>query len=425
MAKTLDERTFGPDAARGGAQVFALAAQTPPPPADLERELATIRLPLEEASTLPARLYHDPAIYRQELRDIFSKMWLCVGREEDVPNPGDFLTRTVGQESVLVVRDAGGAINAFHNVCRHRGSRLVSEPFGSGLKHLLCPYHAWTYGLDGALRVAPHMEDARNFDKGEYGLNRVRLERWDGFVFINFSNDGPGLMDFLGEMGTKFSRFGMGGLRRGKRVDYTVDTNWKMLCENYSECYHCTLIHPELNKVSHYMSGEIDLINQATVGGWMELRKDEYQTMSLSGRSNRPPFPGLPSEDLRRIHYYIVYPNLLLSLHPDYVMTHVIWPQDAGRCDIVCEFLFDAKETARPDFDPSDAVDFWDLTNRQDWRACELAYQGTRSGGYTKGRLSSLEWMVHIFDNFVADRLLGKTERTPINRSGTEAASVG
>jgi Rieske 2Fe-2S family protein len=394
-------------------------------PPDLERELATVRLPLEEATTLPARLYHDPAIHREELRTIFSKMWLCVGREEDIENPGDFLTRTVGPESVLVVRDASGRINAFHNVCRHRGSRLVSEPSGSGLKHILCPYHAWTYGLDGTLRVAPHMEDARNFDRGQFGLNRVRLERWDGFLFINVSAEGPGLMESLGEMGSKFARYGIGRMRRGKRIAYTVETNWKMLCENYSECYHCALIHPELNRVSHYTSGEIDLINQATVGGWMDLRRDEYQTMSLSGRSSRPPFEGLPAEDLRRIHYYILYPNMLLSLHPDYVMTHVIWPQDVGRCDIVCEFLFDAKEVAKPNFDPSDAVDFWDLTNRQDWRVCELAYQGTQSGGYTKGRLSSLEWMVHIFDNFVADRLLGKPVRTPITRSGKEAASVG
>src|SRR2546422_8820982 len=201
MANTLDDRSHGEEAVRGGARVFALAAQPLSPP-DLERELATIRLPLEEATTLPGRLYHDPAIYEQELRDIFSKMWLCVGREEDIAQPGDFLTRTVGQESVLVVRDAGGAVNAFHNVCRHRGSRLVSEPSGSGLKHLLCPYHALTYGLDGALRVAPHMDDARNFDKGEDGLHRVRLERWDGLPFINFSNEGPRLMEFLGERGT-------------------------------------------------------------------------------------------------------------------------------------------------------------------------------------------------------------------------------
>src|SRR5207247_4470191 len=116
--------------------------------------------------------------------------------------------------------------------------------------------------------------------------------------------------------------------------------------------------------------------------------------------------------------YYSSSPNRLLSLHPDYVMTHVIWPQEVGRCDVVCEFLFDADEVRRPGFDPSDAADFWDLTNRQDWHACELAYQGTESVGYNRGRLSTLEWMVHIFDNFVADRLLGTKEWTPITRSG-------
>ncbi|MEK7798688.1 MAG: aromatic ring-hydroxylating dioxygenase subunit alpha [Acidobacteriota bacterium] len=400
MASAPDGRTPGTDSVRGG----------------IERELASVRQPLQEASTLPGRFYHDPAIYRQELQTIFSKMWLCVGREEEIEKPGDYLTRTVGGDSVIVVRDTDGGVNAFHNVCRHRGSRLLSESSGSGLRHLQCPYHAWTYGLDGALRVAPHMEDARDFDRSQFGLNRVRLERWDGFLFINFSNDGPDLMQFLGEMGTKFARYGMGGLRRGKRIDYTVATNWKMLAENYSECYHCALIHPELNKVSHYTSGETDLVNQATVGGWMDLRKDEYQTMSLTGRSNRPPFKGITPEDHRRIHYYIVYPNMLLSLHPDYVMTHTVWPDGPGRSAVVCEFLFDAEDVARPDFDPSDAADFWDLTNRQDWRACELTWQGTQSGGYTKGRLSSLEWMVHIFDNFVADRLAGRTEPTPLQR---------
>ena len=417
MANATNSRTLGTDVVPGGAARAWTAAPEPLSPAEMECDLATIRLPLEEATTLPARYYHDPAILEAELRTMFARMWLCVGREEDVAKPGDYLMRTVGRESVIVLRDAGGNVNAFHNVCRHRGSRLLTEASGTGLKHLLCPYHAWTYDLDGTLRVAPHMEEARHFEKRQFGLNRVRLERWDGFLFISFSAEGPGLAEFLGDMGSKFTRYGMDGLRRGRRITYTVETNWKMLCENYSECYHCSLIHPELNRVSHYMSGEIDLINQATVGGWMDLRKDEYQTMSLTGKSNRPPFRGITTEDHRRIHYYIVYPNLLLSLHPDYVMTHTVWPQGTGRSEVVCEFLFDPEEVARPGFDPSDAVDFWDLTNRQDWRACELAYQGTQSGGYTRGRLSPLEWMVHIFDNFVADRLTGKDRPTPLRRT--------
>ncbi|HEX9426800.1 MAG TPA: aromatic ring-hydroxylating dioxygenase subunit alpha [Candidatus Polarisedimenticolia bacterium] len=375
--------------------------------AGLDRDLASVRLPLQEASTLPGRMYHDPAIYAEEIRKIFSQMWLCVGREEDIAKPGDYLTRSIGDESVIIMRDARGQVNAFYNVCRHRGSRLLSEPCGQGLSSLQCPYHAWTYELDGSLRGAPHMEDAKNFDKKNFALNQVRLDQWDGFLFINLDPKAAPLRDFLGEMATRFSRFGMGSLRRGKRINYTVDTNWKMLAENYSECYHCFLIHPELNRVSHYLSGSMDLDTPAAVGGYMELREDEFNTMTLSGRTPRPPLPTIDAEDQRRVHYYIVYPNLLLSLHPDYVMTHTVWPSGPGRSEVTCEFLFDAREVAKPGFDPSDAVDFWDLTNKQDWKACELAFEGTRSKGYERGRLSSLEWMVNIFDRFVADRLTG------------------
>lgn len=375
--------------------------------AELDRDLASVRLPLEEATTLPARMYHDPAIYAEEVGRIFSRMWLCVGREEDIAKPGDYMTRSIGDESVVIMRDAKGQVNAFYNVCRHRGSRLLTETCGQGQSSIQCPYHAWTYELDGSLRGAPHMEDVKNFDKKNFSLRPVRLDRWDGFLFINLDQEAESLRDYLGAMATKFSRFGMGGLRRGKRINYTVQSNWKMLAENYSECYHCFLIHPELNRVSHYLSGSMELVNQAAVGGWMELREEDFNTMTLSGTTRRPPFTSIDAEDHRRIHYYIVYPNLLLSLHPDYVMTHTVWPSGPGRSEVVCEFLFDAAEVAKPGFDPSDAAEFWDLTNKQDWKACELAFEGTRSKGYERGRLSSLEWMVNIFDKWVADRLTG------------------
>ena len=379
-----------------------------PDPEEIERDLASVRKPLLEATTLPGRFYHDPAIYQEELLRIFRTMWLCVGREEDLARPGDFLTQSIGGDSVLLVRDGGGRIGAFHNVCRHRGSRLVTDDRGTGLARILCPYHAWSYDLDGTLKGAPHMEDARDFDRSRFSLRPVRLEIWEGFLFVALSPGTPPLRDVLGEMETWFARYHMGSLRRGKRLVYRVNTNWKMIAENYSECYHCFLIHPELNKVSHYMSGRTDLINPAACGGFMELRQEAFRTMTLSGTSSRPPLPGIDADDLRRIHYYIIYPNLLLSLHPDYVMVHTVWPDGPGRSLIVNDFLFDAAEVARPGFDPSDAVEFWDLTNKQDWRVCELAHQGTRSSGYERGRLSGLEWMTHIFDNFVADRLTGR-----------------
>jgi len=419
MANVTRDQTPGNGSTRAASVAQWTSGVQRPTPSDMQRDLASIRVPLEEATTLPSQFYLDPGIFQAEVESIFTRMWLCVGREEDVAKPGDFLVRDIGSDSVIVVRDDRGTIRAFHNVCRHRGSRLVTEPSGQGLKNFLCPYHAWTYELDGGLRHAPHMEEARHFEPARFGLILMSLTTCDGVVFLCLSATEPSLEEFLGAMTTRFSSYGMGRLRRGRKITYTVDANWKMLAENYSECYHCALIHPELNTVSHYLSGgSLDLVNDAAVGGWMELRKDDYQTMSLSGHTSRPPFPGISEEDHRRIHYYIVYPNLLLSLHPDYVMTHTVWPQGPGRSEIVNEFLLDADEMARPGFDPSDAVDFWDLTNRQDWRACELAQRGVQSAGYDRGRLSALEWMMHIFDNFVADRLTGVKLPAPPRLTG-------
>jgi phenylpropionate dioxygenase-like ring-hydroxylating dioxygenase large terminal subunit len=374
-----------------------------------EAELASVYAPLDEATTLPGRYYHDPAIHAEEMRRIFAEMWLCAGREADIEKPGDFLTRNLGAESIVLVRDAGGTARAFHNVCRHRGARIVDEARGGGLTRFQCPYHSWGYDLDGALRSAPHMDEVKGFDRREYPLRPVRLAAWSGFLFVSLSAATPPIETHLGEMATYFERYRIGSLRNGHRIRYSIAANWKILCENYSECYHCFLVHPQLNRVSHYRSGQIELINPATVGGYMELREPEFNTMSGTGRTSRRPFATIAPEDHRRIHYYIIYPNIFLSLHPDYVMTHTLWPAGPGRTDIECEFLFDPREMTVPGFDPSDAVRFWDETNRQDWSVCERAHLGTGSSSYDRGRLSRLEWMTHIFDKFVADRLLGRT----------------
>jgi len=404
--------TAGAGTTTAGAATAAAPAAAPADPGfdrnAAERDLASVYAPLDEATTLPGRYYHDPAIHREEVRRIFREMWLCAGRADDIARPGDFLTRTIGTESFVLVRDAGGQAHAFHNVCRHRGARIVDRERGGGLTSFQCPYHSWTYDLDGTLRGAPHMEEVRGFDRAQYPLRRVRVATWSGFLFVTLSAATPPLDAHLGAMANYFERYRMDTLRCGHRIRYSVASNWKILCENYSECYHCFLVHPQLNRVSHYRSGQIELINNATVGGYMELREPEFNTMSGSGRTGRRPFAAIAAEDHRRIHYYIVHPNLFLSLHPDYVMTHTLWPDGPDRTAIECEFLFDAEEMARPGFDPSDAVAFWDDTNRQDWSVCERTHLGTASSSYDRGRLSRLEWMTHIFDKFVADRLLGK-----------------
>ncbi len=365
-------------------------------------DVAAVRRPVDRASLLPARVFHDPEVFAYEQQAWFARSWICVGREEDAAAPGEYFVASVASESLVVVRGRDDVLRAFHNVCRHRGSLIVTEPQGR-LVRFQCPYHAWTYELDGALRRAGHTDALVDFEPDENGLHSASLATWQGFVFVAVEPAGA-LMDQLADLPQHVERFGIGELRRARSIEYEVHANWKVIAENYSECYHCPGVHPQLNRLTPYDHGRNLESDGPWAGGWMELTSDA-DTMSTDGDSHgRPPLPGLTQEDLRRIHYFVLWPNLLLSLHPDYVMTHRVEPIAADRSRVVCEWLFHPDTMALPDFDPSDAVDFWDLTNRQDWNVCELQQAGTRSRAYVPGRYSLMEDMVHAFDLMVADR---------------------
>jgi len=384
-------------------------ASTPSPVS--AAEVAQVRKPVDRARLLPPRVFHDPDIHAWEQEAWFARSWLCVGREDDAPAPGSYFLARVAGESVVILRGRDGELRAFHNVCRHRGSTILVEPRGS-LVRIQCPYHAWTYDLDGTLRRAKHTEALFDFDPRENGLVPVRLERWAGFVFLDLAGEAPALRESLVDLPDVLSRFPLAGLRRAKRIEYEVSANWKVIAENYSECYHCPGVHPQLNRLTPYDQGRNLHSNGPWAGGWMQL-VDDSETMSVDGHTHgRPPLQGLPVEDQRRIHYFVVWPNLLLSIHPDYLMTHQVWPVDAEHSHVICEWHFEPATMAAPDFDPSDAVEFWDLTNRQDWRVCELQQEGTRSRAYTAGRYSVMEDMVHAFDVMVADRYAGDGVRS-------------
>jgi Rieske 2Fe-2S family protein len=369
-------------------------------------EVAHVRRPVDRASMLPPRAFHDPAVLAFEQAAWFSRDWVSVGREEDAASPGEYFVATVAAESVVVVRGNDGQLRAFYNVCRHRGSRILTEDSGR-LVRFQCPYHAWTYDLAGRLQRAGHTDALIDFEPEHNGLVPVRLTTWLGFVFVTLSADAEPLDDALAGLAGQISQFPIAGLRRGRRIDYEVRANWKVIAENYSECYHCPGVHPQLNKLTPYDRGQNLESDGPWAGGWMELVEDA-DTMSTDGhRHGRPSLPGLSRDDARRIYYFVVWPNLLLSLHPDYVMTHQVWPVEPGRSRVVCEWLFDPEVMAQPDFDASDAVDFWDMTNRQDWRVCELQQVGTGSSAYTPGRYSLMEDMVHAFDVMCADRYAG------------------
>jgi glycine betaine catabolism A len=239
------------------------------------------------------------------------------------------------------------------------------------------------------------MQDTPGFTKADWPLVGAAAAEWEGFVFLNLAERPEPFQSAFAPLIGRLSRWGGAELRRGARVEYMVAANWKLIVENYSECYHCPLIHPELSALSPWQSGRNDLGSGPFLGGYMELN---HASMTVDGATRRPPLPGLPAEDLSRVYYYAIFPNLLLSLHPDYVMAHTLRPDGTGRTRVVCEWFFDQAALAAPDFDPGDAVQFWDTTNRQDWHVCELSQLGVSSRAYTPGPYAHAEGLLWQFD---------------------------
>ena len=357
------------------------------------------------ARTLAQRYFIAPELFAEEQAKIFSKQWVCVGHGSELPAPGDYLVKTVAGESLIVVRDKEGRLRAFYNVCRHRGTRLCEEARGHGTV-IQCPYHAWTYALDGSLIGAPHMDTVPGFDKGDYSLHPVRIGQWEGFLFVNLAENGPPLEEVFAPVTGKFQLWNLPRLRSAKRITYEVQANWKLIFENYSECYHCPGVHPALSRVSPYDSAENDLTEGAFLGGFMRIAKGKSLTMS--GNACARPVGELPAEDFVRVFYYSFFPNLLLSMHPDYVMVHQLWPQSPGRTLIECDWLFhpEAAGVKAPGYNPDDAVEFWDMTNRQDWHVCELSQQGIASRAYQPGPYSPRESIPAAWDRYYV-RIMG------------------
>ena len=367
--------------------------------------------------TLPREAYFADAVWRVEKERIFAHEWVCAGREEQLSGPGDYLILDVGGESVLVVRNKSGALRAFYNTCRHRGCRLVLHPpeaandpvgpagrFASGIK---CPYHAWTYSLDGELRTAPFLEDDDGFCREDFPLWPVGLETWGGFFFLNLSPleaaaEGRSLRRQLDGVPDRLSRYPLADLRTARRIVYDVRANWKVLLENYNECYHCAGVHPELCKVvpAFKQKGGSELDWDRGVP-----HRDGAWTFTHSGTTTRAPFPGL-GDDERVLHKgELVYPNFLISLSADHVAAFLLQSHGPERTTVVCDFLFHPEEMGRPGFDPSDAVDFWDLVNRQDWTICEGVQDGMRSRVFTHGYYAPMEsWSLDI-RRYIRERL--------------------
>jgi len=358
------------------------------------------------ARTLERQWYASPDVFALERERIFARSWSYVARAERLARPGDYVLAEIAGESLILTRDAGGALRAFFNVCRHRGTRLCAVSEGRFGGSIQCPYHAWTYGLDGALLAARNMSDVPGFERADYPLREAAVATLDGFVFANVADEPEAFDCAVGEPLRRFARWNAGELRVAREISYDLACNWKLIFQNYSECYHCPLVHPQLDKLSPSDSGRNDLREGPVLGGYSLLRV-AGASLTTTGVTSRSPLGGLDAADHNRNYYYTVFPSMLLSLHPDYVMVHDVRPVAVNRTRVVCSWLFDPAAMAAPGFDPSDAVDFWDLTNRQDWHVCEQTQLGVESRAYEPGPYANQEGLLAAFDRHYRDAMEG------------------
>ncbi len=355
--------------------------------------------------TLPQKFYTSPEVFNLEKEKIFNNDWQCVGHVSKIPATGNYFLHNQLDESVIVLRNKNGGVSSFYNVCRHKGTEILqSDGCGSEKKSIQCSYHGWTYDLDGKLTGAPSMEDVKEFKTEDYPLKRAPVNVWNGFIFVNLSLETPTPFEekYNGLVG-KFKDWNLDKLKPFKSdkfigtITYEVEANWKLMLENFNECYHCATLHPELNKILDNKSGYNDLTQGTALGGFMELLP-EKESVTLSGKKCALPIRELNANEAKRGYYYSVMPNLLLNVHSDYVAYHIATPVSPNKTKIVTEWLFNPESFGRPGFNPMDAVEFWDKTNMQDWGVCERGQRGISSHSYEPGRYSDREALLAEFD---------------------------
>ncbi|HJR91192.1 MAG TPA: aromatic ring-hydroxylating dioxygenase subunit alpha [Acidimicrobiia bacterium] len=368
--------------------------------------------PFGESVTLPGDAYTSDGVLAFEVDRFFTRGWVCAGRVDGLVAPNQARAIQLGNEPILLMRDGDGALRAFYNTCRHRAHELLPIGDAVDMRVLKCPYHAWTYSLEGDLKGAPSLTRSPDFDKADYPLIEVATGVWGGFLFIDPSGMAGPLADHLGNLDEVLGPWQIETLRPAERHDYEIAANWKLVVENYHECYHCSSIHPALCKVSPPDSGVDVFPTGLWCGGDMDLM-DHAVTMSFDGASHGTMIPALDDGRLRKVMYIGVMPNLLISAHPDYVMTHRLTPLAPNRSYIECEWLFPPEAFEKEGFDPAYAVDFWDVTNREDWAACEAVQRGIVSRGYRQGPLSPWESTLHQFYQMVGNAYLGHPITAP------------
>ncbi len=370
--------------------------------------------PLPATSLLPTlagRYYTDPGIFADEQRLVLEHMWVCAVRSADLSTPGSFRTVQVGRESVLVVRGRDATLRAFLNICRHRGAVLCAEPAGEVRRNLQCPYHAWTYALDGRLVAAPNLAAMPDVDRVERGLVPVHLREWLGYAWVCLADAPPPFdADVVGAATERLGdpaaieAYDVPGLEVGRRVSYDVKANWKLIVENFMECYHCATIHPELTEVlPEFASG---WAAQTYVGHGAEFAPDA-DGFTVDGSEGFGTLPGLAQGQDRRYYAVTIKPTVFVNLVPDHVIVHRMFPLAPDRTLVECDWLY-APDVTRSGRDVSQSVELFHRVNVQDFAACERTQPAMSSRAYADGGvLVPAEHHIAGFHDWLRDRLAG------------------
>lgn len=372
--------------------------------------------PLTEVkASLPSAWYHDPAHYIRELQAVWYKDWVCVGRDESLPRDGDYFVVAIGTQSIIVTRSSEDGIRAFHNTCRHRGSALCAENsgrFSNG--RIICPYHTWTYSLDGELLQTPGRFDAAGFRAEDFSLYGVHVESWRGFIFVNLSETPElSLLEFLGEEVGEVKNWPLETMRTVHQERFTVACNWKVFWENYSECYHCARIHPELCKVMPlYAKGVFDF---ADLPDWNPRFEGDAgrggvgggaKTWTKTGAMALPVIQGPTEDELAR---GVVFSSFASSLyvvgHPDYVRSVRMLPTGPESIELVIDWLLPADFEPESEEQLDGIVELARLVVQQDGDICELNQRGLHSERHSSGVLVPQEYELWHFHENIREKL--------------------
>ena len=385
---------------------------------DFENELtyAGIRRPVETATTLDPEVYRSETFYQKEQEKVFARSWVCVGYTSQLKEPGSLYPTQVAGQPILLCKNKEGKIRGFFNVCRHRGSLLVTAE--TRADKIRCPYHSWVYGLDGELQACPLFRDSNssgdaNFQKNEYGLISVRVETWGCFIFVNLDEHAMPLSQYLADMIPDYRNFPLKDLVLVRRKKYSVHSNWKLVAENFLEYYHLPWVHPELCTVT-----AIDLHkrNQGT-GMYMSF----YASPLLQGGTPidakfLPPIPGLSPDEANSGYFPLIFPNVAMFLMPHHLFSLILQPRSAGETEEFGDLLVHPEVLELPDAQRKidEIVSFYDMVNLQDVAAVERVQRGIQAKAYPGGRMSyRFEEPLHRFQNMIANYMLGKPTVPP------------